>query len=699
MKRAKVISLLFSLFYTCFIPFSHAQWIKQSPIPSGHELTDICFINPDTGWIFGENGTVFRTNDGGQSWTDQSLPSQGRINSGLFLGNETGYVALSAGGTESEGEIYKSTDGGYHWELEFSDPSSAIRDLSFINPDTGWVLGYYRQVYPVNMSWNFFLKTEDGGEHWQVLDFLQESHFTRINFIDDTTGYIAGAGTPNLMKTIDGGRHWQSVYQPTNSGLTDVFFTDIDNGYTCGNNFYFTHNAGASWGYTYCYYANSIGMYDAFNGWTVTMNKVFKVIDGGNVLEYQFTADKSPLVGISAVDSSTAYIIGKNVTIYGTKNGGETWQELSNGTDKSLHSIFFLDGNVGWAGGTDHTLLHTTDGGRRWIFNGLSASPGTITDLQFINPETGWFVNEDIYWSRDSGVTWDKASGISNPVSDLYFIDDQSGWGVGTDGKLFKSTDGGLNWEEKSSGMDKDLYAVYFIDEEKGWIAGEGIIESTVDGGESWEMRYLGDEVFSKIQFIDESTGYILADDHFFKTESGGEEWAIIIPEGLNGSEPLKDLFFVDQSSGYLSGNDFLLKTTDGGATWVSIPGFADIQSNAIFFINKNKGWMVGEEGAIYQTETGGAESAGEEIGGSDAFQISIFPNPAKEILNFKFSILNSGMDCTLFIYDLFGKEVFTQPCIGTQSIDVNKLPSGIYLAVIKNNDLVLGSRKFLICR
>jgi photosystem II stability/assembly factor-like uncharacterized protein len=704
MKPLSVISLATVLISLIFPVSSVAQWTRQSPLPTGNVLTDVCFINPDTGWIFGEHGTVFRTTDAGQSWTDQSVPSTGRINAGLFLDNGSGWVALSAGTDGNAGEIFGSDDWGNHWDLLFSDQSSAIRDISFLNKDTGWALGYLQQISPFTGSWNYFLKTENGGKDWLLLDFMVESHFTKLCFIDDTTGYIAGAGTPNLMKTSDGGHSWISVHQPTNSGLTDVVFTDLNSGYTCGNNFYFTHNGGASWSYIYCYYANSIGMYDDLNGWTVTMNKVFRIRDGGNALDYQLTADKSPLVGISAVDSLDAFIVGKDVTVYSTNNGGVSWQELSRGTNKPLYSVFFPDANTGWAGGADHTLLSTKDGGKHWIFNNLSVSSGPIKDIQFTDARNGWFVNGNVYYTIDSGATWNISQEPGSGVNDLYFIDNQFGWCAGSNGIIYKTNDGGMSWEDKISGTDLDLYAVFFNDEENGWVAGNGIIKKTADGGESWVSKYSSDESFTKIQFTDAETGFFLAGNRCLKTDAEGETWETITPEYIQEPGSLNDICFFNGNTGYISGNDFIMMTNDGGSNWTFIPGLPDIEINAIYFADINKGWIAGEDGAVFYTETGGFESVEDNLSKENTGRITVFPNPAGNILNFNFSVLNSGKDCLIMIYDVSGRNIYSEVSPSSEieaghSIDIYNFPPGIYFLVIKNDDKIQKYSKFIISR
>jgi photosystem II stability/assembly factor-like uncharacterized protein len=43
--------------------------------------------------------------------------------------------------------------------------------------------------------------------------------------------------------------------------------------------------------------------------------------------------------------------------IFGTKDGGKTWQVFDSGTQQWLHSIFFLDKNHGWISGGNGTML------------------------------------------------------------------------------------------------------------------------------------------------------------------------------------------------------------------------------------------------------------------------------------------------------------------------------------------------------
>jgi len=679
---------LISLFVFIGTMISTAQWIKQSPIPTGADIRDACFISPDTGWIFGYDGTILRTNDAGLSWIDQSSSMYSLINSGLFLDANHGWIACYDNSQNNYGKIFGTIDGGYSWNLQFSDIYSSIRELSFINPDIGWALCCRYLPNPSSCG-NYFLKTINGGQNWFVLDSIDQCFYNEIDFINDTMGYIAGAGMPNLMKTLDGGLTWQASPHVSDASLTDLFFTDLNNGYSCGNNFYYTHNSGAGWNYTYCYHSYKVDMYDALNGWTISLDKIYKVTNGGSNVDYQYTMDKNLLLHISALDSANAYAIGRYVSIC-TTHDGTNWHEISNGTQNDLFSIFFLGENEGWVSGSDHTFMHTTDGGEHWDFIG-SPFWVPVMDIQFINPDTGWMVGDDIYRTTNGGEYWQYSLSTAPDIRDLYFLDSQLGWCVGNDGIMYKSMDGGISWEEKISRTDKDLNAVSFVNQSIGWIAGDRTVLKTIDGGESWEESYAGYSDFLKIQFFDENVGYILADRLYLKTYTGGEYWHVVIPEGMSGL-PFEDFCFIDQDIGYLSADYSLLKTTNGGESWESATSLPDMQTHAIFFTNEMDGWLVGANGAIYHTKTGGTVSVKGHNDGAIPSSYNIFPNPTSGKIKITYK-LESTKDVEIGIYNLQGlsisnyKEIRLNPGIYSYDWNPANLPPGIYLCKIRIGD------------
>jgi hypothetical protein len=90
--------------------------------------------------------------------------------------------------------------------------------------------------------------------------------------------------------------------------------------------------------------------------------------------------------------------------------------------------------------------------------------------------------------------------------------------------------------------------------------------------------------------------------------------------------------------------------------------------------------------------------------------ELVIWPNPATDIVNCKLSIVNGKNDISLVVYDIFGRSALTpitspSPLVskspGQQELswelDVSTLPPGIYFIVIRDEQNVIGTGKFVI--
>jgi hypothetical protein len=60
---------------------------------------------------------------------------------------------------------------------------------------------------------------------------------------------------------------------------------------------------------------------------------------------------------------------------------------------------------------------------------------------------------------------------------------------------------------------------------------------------------------------------------------------------------------------------------------------------------------------------------------------------------------LNSGRDYEVLVYDFFGNEVLVKSYSSHCELDIAFLSPGTYLAVIKDGQEVVASRKFIIER
>lgn len=96
--------------------------------------------------------------------------------------------------------------------------------LSFISPNTGWLMVTSGPGYPANSS---VYRTDDGGKSWSKLLSAAEWHNTawgqemfgyQMSFVNSLDGWIlasslpgAGSAPKDLLRTQDGGRHWAMI--------------------------------------------------------------------------------------------------------------------------------------------------------------------------------------------------------------------------------------------------------------------------------------------------------------------------------------------------------------------------------------------------------------------------------------------------------------------------------------------------------
>lgn len=94
-------------------------------------ITDIYFANENTGYCFlrnynGNNHKIFKTNTGGNQWTELNIPFALDKNTSIaFTDEKTGYVS-------AKNTIYITKDGGQTWTLDYTTASNITR-LGYAN--------------------------------------------------------------------------------------------------------------------------------------------------------------------------------------------------------------------------------------------------------------------------------------------------------------------------------------------------------------------------------------------------------------------------------------------------------------------------------------------------------------------------------------------------------------------------------------
>lgn len=297
------------------------------------------------------------------------------------------------------------------------------------------------------------------------------------------------------------------------------------------------------------------------------------------------------------------------------------WRNIGSGG--RVHDLTFLNDSIGYGvlsngalgqctGG--RSLIKTIDGGINWIR--LNTDITTELDrIFFVNTMTGWIGTEsaNILYTTDGGMSWDQSSntGLIGGAKDLWFLDEDTGFGIGDDGRIRRTTNGGISYGPVSSGTTADLRRIYFYDQSLGFILGQGgVLLTTTNGGNSWSSLSINADAISDIAFTSPTTGYVngtLDDSHFvWKTTNGGSSWTPTEVEFRT-----QKISFPDENTGYLQGSlTGILKTTDAGATWTSqaTPGSFEQPGVGLTmdFRSADYGFASAANGRILRTTDGG---------------------------------------------------------------------------------------------
>lgn len=164
------------------------------------------FITPDTGWLAvklagGLNfsqGLLFKTNDGGTTWTPLTLP----LGAPVYFISET--VGWTAGGP-TQGELYMSRDGGQSWTVQAIRPQTdyPVYQLPhFENESEGAIAVTIREG-----GWSRveLYGTNDGGRSWQLserLDLAEELALgvsPPLQILDGQRWLVAAPGSTPLF--------------------------------------------------------------------------------------------------------------------------------------------------------------------------------------------------------------------------------------------------------------------------------------------------------------------------------------------------------------------------------------------------------------------------------------------------------------------------------------------------------------------
>jgi photosystem II stability/assembly factor-like uncharacterized protein len=153
---------------------------NQIKYPFEQNIFSIFFLNAQDAWANTAEGGFYKTDDGGLTWTKAATKtSELTFDSIFFVDKQNGWVAGHSG------RMAKTSDGGKTWTKIFSVKDDyKIRDLHFSDKDHGYAVGEKGIV----------LYTADSGESWVVVTPAGDDTLKDVFFINQNTGWAVGLG-------------------------------------------------------------------------------------------------------------------------------------------------------------------------------------------------------------------------------------------------------------------------------------------------------------------------------------------------------------------------------------------------------------------------------------------------------------------------------------------------------------------------
>lgn len=231
-------------------------------------LQSIAPINEQIVWVSGAAGTILRTTDGGETWEPRGIPGTEAL---AFrdihaVSADIAFVMTNNGGPNAR--IYKTVDGGLSWTLQFQSPIDGV----FYDCFAFW--NQHRGIAVPDAEFGRFevIRMTDGSTWENIGDRFPagqagEGLFPTSGNCVTTLGQhrawavLAGASPSRVVLTTDGGDSWSSHPIPIPGGPSgggmNVLFRDRDHGIVSGGevttptvqqeNFARTSDGGLTW--------------------------------------------------------------------------------------------------------------------------------------------------------------------------------------------------------------------------------------------------------------------------------------------------------------------------------------------------------------------------------------------------------------------------------------------------------------------
>jgi hypothetical protein len=548
--------------------------------------------NSSVFWVGGPSSGLWKTTNGGSSWTclTDGMPVIGV--SGIAVNYNNTNIMYILTGDGDGGDTYsigvlKSTDGGDTWNAT---------GLSYTIYDN--IRGYKLLMHPTNSSILFVVSTDgifrtaDAGTTWTE---VQNGSFRDIEFKPGDPTIVYASGQTSFWKSTNSGTSFTQISSgvPTTATRIAIGVTPDDPTYV----YLLTGPATATGVFKGVYRSTNSGT--SFSSRSTTPN-ILGYSSTGNDNKHQTTYDLA--IAVRRTDAEDVMIGGIN-----------TWVSTNGGTNWTITSMWDNTGGIGYTHADIHNLeinplnnylYCVSDGG---CFRSTDFG-STWTDLSSGLAITQWYriagyqanVNLLIGGTQDNGSN--KWTGTSNMLHVLgadgmdCMIDHSNSnilYNSTQDGGLAKSTNGGTSYTDiQPAGSTGSWVTPYVMSPGNSSIiyGGYDDVYKSTNGGASWSNMGVDGRGAMAIGTSNTSRVYASNGSTIYRSDDAASTWTNI-SAGLPGVtitfiavNPDNSLEVYVTLGGYTSGQK-VYRSTNGGSAWTNISGtLPNIPTNCIAF-------------------------------------------------------------------------------------------------------------------
>ena len=697
-------------------------------------------FDADVAIVATAEGFIYRTTDGGATWTEVYSYVISATVDGWFDGcrviNEN--VAVAYGDFEPDGNMHfvRTTDKGATWtEIEGIDYLGAAYAY-YTWGTAACTVGESIWCSATNTSYDssFVFRSYDAGATWNSFKISADvipNYPRSIAFVDDNNGLIAARGG-YLIKSMDGGATWSATNNPDTSANcypnsvvaipgTDIIVAMDDIGA------YYTSDLGATWA--------KIGMPEEtaadyiVSGEFLNTAMGYVFTDNGLVLRFK---NQIPV-------NLDNLVVAPEVLFNGATPDGVFFKP---GRILDDNTIWF-SGNISGLFAQEVYVWRSIDDGATFTHN-ETAIPGRAAQMDAFDADVAIVATAEgfIYRTTDGGATWTEVySYVISATVDGWFdgcrvINENVAVAYGDfepDGNMHfvRTTDKGATWTE-IEGIDYlgAAYA-YYTWGTAACTVGESIwcsatntsydssfVFRSYDAGATWNSFKISADVIPNyprsIAFVDDNNGLIAArGGYLIKSMDGGATWS-----ATNNPDTSANCY--PNSVVAIPGTDIIVAmddigayyTSDLGATWAKIGMPEETAADYIVsgeFLNTAMGYVFTDNGLVLRFEnqvTGTSRPV--TMNTPNDFQLhQNYPNPFNPTTQIVFSMPRAA-DVKIMIYDILGRKIRTVyegfKGAGTHQVIWNGLndadaqvSSGTYIYKLQTKDINLQRRMLLL--